>query len=320
MPNLIDTFLDYIRIERNLSAHTERGYGGDLLQFGQYLSVLDPLGAFDETLTAEELAQRELPDDETLRVRLLGILPADIRHYLAVLRNSHYSKSTVARKLATLRSFYKYLVRVGLLESSPVSVIRTPKQDRTLPKYLEVEQVERLLAAPDARTFLGSRDAAILETIYAGGLRISELVGMNIEDIDRDTCTVRVLGKGKKQRVVPLGRCAVEAIEHHLAMRNLRAEPLTTGPMFVNRSGQRITDRSIRRKLDKYMLEAEIPTHISPHTLRHCFATHMLNNGADLRSVQELLGHENLATTQIYTHLTTRRLQDVYQKAHPLAR
>jgi len=235
------------------------------------------------------------------------------------MRNNGYSKSTMARKLATLRSFYKYLVRIQAVEASPVSVVRTPRQDRRLPKCLDVEQVEALLAAPDPATLLGARDRAILETIYSSGLRIGELVALNVEDLDEFSEALRIRGKGKKERLVPLGGKAVEAIEAYLAMRPGQFTPTDRGPLFVNKSGRRLSARSIRRKLDKYLLEAQIDTHISPHVLRHSFATHMLNAGADLRSVQEMLGHESLSTTQIYTHLTTRRLQEVYQRAHPLA-
>jgi integrase/recombinase XerC len=238
---------------------------------------------------------------------------------LAMMRNSGYSKSTIARKLATLRSFYKYLVRQGQVEASPVSVVRTPRQDRRLPKCLDVGQMEALLAAPDTATLLGSRDRAILETIYSAGLRISELVGLNVEDLDEFAEALRIRGKGKKERLVPLGGKAIEAIENHLQMRRSAFGAPGRGPLFVNKAGRRLTDRSIRRKLDGYLLQAGIDVHISPHVLRHSFATHMLNAGADLRSVQEMLGHESLSTTQIYTHLTTTRLKEVYDRAHPLA-
>jgi integrase/recombinase XerC len=175
--------------------------------------------------------------------------------------------------------------------------------------------VEALLAAPDITTLLGARDRAIIETIYAAGLRISETVALNIEDLDEFSEVVRIEGKGKKERLCPLGSMAVEAIGHYLKMRR----GVRSGPLFVNKHGSRISARSVRRKLDKYLLAAGIDPGVSPHTLRHSFATHMLNAGADLRSVQELLGHSSLSTTQIYTHLTTKRLKEVYDKAHPLA-
>ncbi|MCD4826018.1 MAG: tyrosine recombinase XerC [Phycisphaerae bacterium] len=319
---LIVKFLDHLELERDFSVHTIRSYSADLEQFGQFLSALaDESIPHDEilTLTTERLTEIATLPDEQLEQSILAVSPTEIRRYLAVLRCSDYSKSTTARKLATLRSFYKFLVRKGLVEASPVSVIRTPRLDKHLPKCLDVQQVNTLLEAPNTQTLLGARDRAILETIYSAGLRISELVSLNIEDMDEFGGAVRIRGKGKKERFVPMGDKAIESIFDYLNMRSNRPEPLRSGPLFVNRAGQRITDRSIRRKLNKYMLIAGIPAHISPHTLRHCFATHMLNAGADLRSVQEMLGHENLSTTQIYTHLTTRRLRKVYQKAHPMA-
>jgi integrase/recombinase XerC len=243
----------------------------------------------------------------------------EVRAYLARMRDVEYSKSTVARKLATLRSFYKFLVRTGRVESSPVGVVRTPRQDKRLPKCLDPHQVVALLEAPDAGSLLGSRDRAILETIYSSGLRVGELVGLNVEDLDEFSEALRIRGKGKKERIVPLGAKAIEAIGAYLAKRQAAFGPVSRGPLFVNKHGGRINERSIRRKLDKYLRIAGIPVHVSPHSLRHSFATHMLNAGADLRSVQEMLGHASLSTTQIYTHLTTTRLKEVYDKAHPMA-
>ena len=185
--------------------------------------------------------------------------------------------------------------------------------------YECVEEVEALLAAPEPSTFLGARDRAILETIYSGGLRVGELVAMNVEDLDEFGEVVRVRGKGKKERLAPLGSKALEAIHEYLARRRAVFGAARRGPLFVNKVGGRLSDRSVRRKLDKYRLMAGIDVPVSPHWLRHSFATHMLNAGADLRSVQELLGHESISTTQIYTHLTTRRLKEVYDRAHPMA-
>jgi tyrosine recombinase XerC len=314
---LVERFFEYLETERNFSAHTLRSYGADLVQYLRFLAVEDMA---DESLTAETLPEDDdLPSEATLSRRLLEAGPMLIRAYLAMMRNSGYSKATVARKLATLRSFYKFLVRIGELSASPVSVIRTPRQDKKLPKFLDIDQIEALLAAPDTTTLLGRRDRAILETIYSAGLRISELVGLNVEDLDEFSEALRVRGKGKKERIAPLGSKAVEAIEAYLEMRRAGPEAMLRGPLFVNKHGKRLSARSIRRKLDRYMAEAGIPMHISPHTLRHSFATHMLNAGADLRVVQELLGHENLSTTQIYTHLTATRLKEVYDRSHPLA-
>ncbi len=236
------------------------------------------------------------------------------------MRNSGYSKSTIARKLATLRSFYKYLVHKERIEASPVSVVRTPRQDKRLPKCLTVEQVSALLDAPDASTLLGARDKAILETFYSSGLRISELVSLDVEDLAELQGVLRIRGKGRKERLVPLGEKATRAIDHYLTLRRREGEGRVGGPLFINRSGGRLSARSIRRMLDKYLHAAGIHTHVSPHMLRHSFATHLLNAGADLRSVQEMLGHESLSTTQIYTHLTSKRLKAIYDKAHPMER
>jgi integrase/recombinase XerC len=336
---LVDRFLEYLDSERNFSAHTIRSYAGDLAQFCRFLAMSNcgeprPEGSGNPpTRTGAPPALGDLPEMEgvepaRLERAILAASPMDVRAMLAMMSNSNLSKASIARKLATLRSFYKYLVRIEAVESSPVSVIRTPRQDRRLPKCLDIQQVEALLAAPDASTMLGARDRAILETIYSSGLRVSELVGLNVEDLDEFSEALRIRGKGKKERLVPLGSKAIEAIHVYLARRGDRPASSTMlpgrrserhGPLFVNRTGRRLNDRSIRRKLDKYLLIAGIPIHISPHALRHSFATHMLNAGADLRSVQEMLGHQSLSTTQIYTHLTTQRLQEVYNKAHPLA-
>ncbi|HDY65592.1 MAG TPA: tyrosine recombinase XerC [Phycisphaerae bacterium] len=320
---LIRKFLNYLQTERNFSTHTIRSYSADLMQFCQFLvstEDVDALAAGATSLKLEQFLPADQLSPECLTKRILTLTPMEIRSYLAVLRSSDYSKATTARKLATLRSFYKYLVRTEQIDSSPVSVIRTPKLDKRLPKFLDIQQIDTLLEAPDTQTLLGARDKAILETIYSAGLRISEVVSLNIEDLDEFGGAVRIRGKGKKERLAPLGTKAIEAINLYVNMRSdlLEATP-RKGPLFINRTGKRLSDRSVRRKLDKYLPMAGIHTHISPHALRHSFATHMLNAGADLRSVQEMLGHQNLSTTQIYTHLTTRRLKEVYDRAHPLA-
>jgi integrase/recombinase XerC len=236
-----------------------------------------------------------------------------------MLHNKNYSRATTARKLATLRSFYKFLVRRGYLASSPVSVIRTPKQEKRLPKFLEIEQIEALFDAPDRNTLLGLRDWAMLEVMYSTGVRVSELVGLDISDVDFDEAVLHVRGKGRRERLAPAGQRALDAIRQYLAKRGQPnpGQNVDEQALFVNKSGQRLSTRSVRRKLDKYLAQAGLDPSISPHTLRHTFATHMLNKGADLRSVQELLGHRSLSTTQVYTHLTTGRLKEVYDNAHP---
>ena len=315
---LIRRFLDHLEDERNFSAHTIRSYAADLTQYCRYLAAPPDQVAGGE-LTAEDLLAVDDVQPDAIRKAILAAQPLEVRGFLAMMCNTGYAKSTVARKLSALRSFYKFLARIGQVEASPVSVIRTPRQDRRLPKYLDVQQIEALLAAPDTTSVLGARDRAILETIYSAGLRIGELVALDVEDLEEFSEALRIRGKGKKERLVPIGGKAVAAIEAYLVARRRSSGERSGGALFVNRFGRRISARSIRRKLDKYLLTAGIDVHISPHVLRHSFATHMLNAGADLRSVQEMLGHENLSTTQIYTHLTTRRLKQVYDRAHPLA-
>jgi len=251
----------------------------------------------------------------------LRVTADDIRRFLGFLRDQEYSKSTTARKLATLRSFYKFCLRRSYLSANPVTTIRTPKQEKRLPKCLEVEQIEKLLRTPDGTTLLGARDKAMLETMYSTGIRVSELVDLNQGDVDFVGESLRIKGKGKKQRVAPIGKTALDSIRHYLDLRG--TDPRSNGfdqqALFINKHGQRLSTRSVRRKLDKYLVEAGLDMSISPHTLRHTFATHMLNNGADLRSLQELLGHQSISTTQIYTHLTTAKTKNVYDESHPRA-
>jgi len=330
---IVREFFDYLRHQRNFSEHTLRAYEGDLTQFCRFLA--------GESTGGEGRGEGQRPNRAWLSRRLMAVTPADVRAYLAMLRNSDYRKSTVARKLAALRSLYKFLVRAEKLATSPVAVIRTPKQDKRLPAFLDEGQVEDLLSAPLSSLkakqaapgagpgpepldlMLVARDRAILETIYSAGLRISEVVGLNREDLDAFGGMLLVRGKGKTERMVPVGSTAAEAIEEYLRLRRRAlpgsAEPSAPEPLFVNNHGGRLSARSVRRKLTKYLRLANLPDAVTPHTLRHSFATHMLNRGADLRSVQELLGHKSISTTQIYTHLTTSRLKAVYNKAHPLA-
>ncbi len=300
MTPLTDAFLSYLEHERNFSEHTVRNYTIDL---GQYLAHL----AGEATLDAAEMDRR-----------VLGVRPLQLRGYLAALARAEYRRATVARKLATLRSFYKYLVREGRLEASPVKVIRTPRQEKRLPKFLEPDEVERLLAAPKGDDVLSLRDKALLETLYSTGIRVSELVGLNLADLDPIGEVARVRGKGRRERLAPLGSYALDALDRYLAARKTVAAP-DEPAVFLNRAGRRLTARSVRRKLQKYLLEAGLDPNASPHTLRHSFATHMLERGADLRAVQELLGHRSLSTTQIYTHVTAGRLKQIYEAAHPRA-
>jgi integrase/recombinase XerC len=210
-------------------------------------------------------------------------------------------------------------VKRGYLTENPVASIRTPKQDKRLPKFLSVEDIDRLLANPDTNTLLGARDRAMLETLYSTGIRVSELVSLNVEDVDLSTNSVRIRGKGRKHRIIPISPGSVQAIIHFLDMRrnDVRSQQFDQEALFINKHGQRLSTRSVRRKLDKYLLEAGLDLSISPHTLRHSFATHMLQRGADLRSVQEMLGHQSLSTTQIYTHLSGESVKEEYKQSHP---
>ena len=327
--SLIQQFVDYLRSERHFSPHTSKCYTADLQQFCASLCNAEPPtpvpGGTAKRGNGNTLHKTvELPagvTSEEMNRRLLEVDTDTVRTFLATLRERNYCKSTVARKLATLRSFFKFLVRRGYLTDNPVTPIRTPKQDKRLPKCMDVEAIDRLLANPDTTTLLGARDRAMLETLYSTGLRVSELVSLNVSDVDMTNSVLRVRGKGKKQRVIPLGPGAVKAIIHCLDLRrnDPRGATFDQEALFVNKHGQRLSTRSVRRKLDKYLLEAGLDLSISPHTLRHSFATHMLQRGADLRSVQEMLGHQSLSTTQIYTHLTGETVKKAYDDGHPRA-
>jgi integrase/recombinase XerC len=288
-------FLNYLKFEKRFSEHTAKCYGADLFQFADFL-----IGRSEGSVPAEEalstsdrqegpataVAARTKVDIDQI---LLSVDVNTVRAYLALLNEKTYSKSTIARKLATLRSFYKFLVKRGQMDTNPVTVVRTPKQDKKLPKFLEYEDVKRLLDTPPSDTWLGARDRAILETLYSTGIRVSELVGLNMDDVDFLGEVVHIRGKGKKERISPIGSSALQGIQHYMEFRNKRAQNNSNFDLrvlFVNKHGR-------------------------------SFATHMLNNGADLRSVQELLGHQSLSTTQVYTHLTTGKLKEVYDSAHP---
>jgi integrase/recombinase XerC len=325
---IIHEFLDYLKFERRFSEHTAKCYGADLIQFCDFVGgVHENTGHEHDSIslehhehesgTATAVATQVHVDVNRL---LMSVDTDSIRSYMAQLNEKAYSKATVARKLATLRSFYKFLVKRNYVSSNPVTAVRTPKQDKKLPRFLEYEEVKRLLETPPTNTWLGARDRAIMETLYSTGVRVSELVALNMEDIDFLGEVIHVRGKGKKERVTPIGTSALQTIQHYMEYRNKRAQNnsnFDSKVLFVNKHGKRLSTRSVRRKMDKYLKMAGLDPAISPHTLRHSFATHMLNNGADLRSVQELLGHQSLSTTQIYTHLTTARLKEVYDNAHP---
>ncbi|MGH7175894.1 MAG: tyrosine recombinase XerC [Tepidisphaeraceae bacterium] len=307
---LVRQFLDYLKLEKHFSDYTVKSYGADLIQFGQFLA--GEIGAAHGAQTKPG----------TLDEKQLSVEPLTVREFLAYLYAQNYTKSTTARKLATLRSFYKFLIRRGMLSVNPLSTIRTPKQEKRLPKCLDLEQVQKLLDAPGDADLLSARDKAMLEVLYSSGIRVSELVELEMADIDLNEGVLRVKGKGRKDRLTPIGSQAIKALQRYFELRSLdsRSQLSTHSTrVFLNKHGEPLSTRSVRRKLDKYLQAAGLDPGISPHTLRHSFATHLLNNGADLRSVQELLGHQSLSTTQIYTHLTTGRMKQVYDQAHPRA-
>jgi integrase/recombinase XerC len=290
----ITAFLGHLRVERNASSHTLRSYENDLELFCEFLA---------ET-------QGEEVDPTSADARRL-------RRYSAWLGSRGYAASTVARRLASLRSFYRFQRRQGVVASDPAGGLRNPKQPRRLPRLLRVGDVIRLLDGIATDDPLGIRNRAMFETLYGGGLRVGELVGLNVEDLDLEQDLIRIRGKGRRERLGPIGRMASSWLVRWVALR----EPKRAGEpaVFLNRHGTRLTTRSVGRLLEGYLTRLGLDPGASPHTLRHSFATHLLDRGADLRSVQELLGHRSLTTTQIYTHVTRERLLDVYQDAHPRA-
>jgi len=311
--SLTARFLAYLENERNFSEHTIRSYASDLAQFVAFLTADESADA-----STDDPADAPAAGNGAVSDRLRAVAPLDLRRYLADLRRADYSRATIARKIATLRSFYKFLAREGEVQGNPVSTLRTPRQEKRLPKFLTPADVKRLLAAVQGDDLLSLRDAAILEVLYSTGMRVSELVGLNLEDIDPIGEVAHVRGKGRRERLAPLGSYAMRALNRYL---DARAETDARDPkaVFLNRHGRRLSARSVRRKLAKYLAMAGLDPAVSPHTLRHSFATHMLERGADLRAVQELLGHRSLSTTQIYTHVTASRLKEIYESAHPRA-
>lgn len=297
MRSAIARFLRYLVAERNASELTVKAYREDLIGFAEWLE--------SRAVTANSLT---------------ALNPHHLREFQAALQEAGYAKSTISRKLASLRSFFRYAMRDGLIASNPAKPLRNPRRNRKLPHVLTGQEIERLLTAPPADQAAGRRDRAILETMYSSGLRVSELVGIRDGDLDFAQGIVRVRGKGRKERLSPLGSYAIEAIERYAAMRRRSSKTESLGraaPVFVNRFGNALTTRSVGRMLDKYIAKAELDARTSPHTLRHSFATHLLDRGADIRSVQELLGHQSLTTTQIYTHVSAANLRRVYEAAHP---
>ncbi len=292
----VHEFLEYIKLERNLSEHTVRNYGVDLSQFYDYLVA----GGNGELFPYK-------------------VKYTSIRGFMAQLNENGISKQTIARKTAALRSFYKFQLKRGRMQTNPAQNIRTPKLEKKLPVFLSVEDVEKLLSAPEDQTFIGLRDKAILELLYSAGLRTFELVGLNHEDIDLVRQTIRSKGKGMKERINPIGKYATDALHTYIQAKYQHPDYIKfdQSAVFVNFRGSRLTTRSIRRMLGSYVAQAGLSCEVTPHTLRHSFATHLLQRGADLRIVQELLGHENISSTQIYTHITGEEMKALYDQAHP---
>ncbi|MDO8661934.1 MAG: tyrosine recombinase XerC [Candidatus Omnitrophota bacterium] len=289
MDKYIDKFMRYLEIEKNYSRHTILNYKLDLQDFNKFCGRID-LEKIDYLL---------------------------LRKYLAVLKEKNLGNRSVGRHLSSLRSFFRFLSRESLIKANPILMLSSPKLDKHLPSFMTEEETAKLIESAfprDEKDELGLRDRAILETFYSSGLRISELVSLSLDDVDSIAGIVKVLGKGRKERVVPIGEVALAAIRKYVDKRKKQSSAL-----FLNKNGKRIGTRGVRDIVGKYLKNAGIQRGVSPHTFRHSFATHLLNRGADLRTVQELLGHANLSTTQIYTHLTTDRLKSVYDKAHPHA-
>ena len=299
MTDFIDGFISYLEVERNASPHTVRNYAEDLSQFVAFL----------------ETEGFNFPGE----INYLAI-----RHFLAHLKAMGYERRTIARRLSAIRSFLRYLNREGKLTDKTWIAVSTPRVGKKLPTFLYVEEMVELLNAPDTATPAGQRDKAILETLYASGIRVSELVSLNVQTLDLEQGCFIVMGKGAKERLVPLGRFAINAVREYIQTGReqlLRKDKASDGQkaLWLNKYGTRLTDRGVRRIVEKYVQKASLTANISPHSIRHSFATHLLNAGADLRSVQELLGHVNISTTQIYTHVTRDRLKEVYKTAHPRA-
>ncbi|MDY6842493.1 MAG: site-specific tyrosine recombinase/integron integrase [Thermodesulfobacteriota bacterium] len=300
--SVVEGYRRYLTIEKRGAEHTIRSYLSDINQFILYLT--------DE--------KHCLDNEGNISINLVE--KDTIRSFLGSIYKKN-KKSTTGRKIASLRSFFKYLMREKLITKNPISSIHAPKKEQVLPSFLSVEEVETIIEEPSDKSFLTIRDKAIIDVLYSCGIRAGELVGLNADSVDFGDGIVKVFGKGGRERIVPIGRLAVNSLEKYLVRRNgleKKIVPDKRGdPLFVNRSGKRLTTRSVGRLIKKYGDLSRLPKRVTPHTLRHSYATHLLDAGADLRSIQELLGHRNLSTTQKYTHLTVEKLLEVYNRAHP---
>ena len=310
LDQLLTQFLDHLRYERNVSTHTVRNYESDLRQFCEFLAP-------SEKEPGAKPGRRDEPD-------LRQIDHLTIREWLATLHSDQKKKTSIARKLAALRTFFQFLVREGVVELNPAKLVSTPRKEKKLPVHLSIEDAVRFIETPNIETDFGKRDRAILELLYATGVRVSELVQLNLRDIDFKNKLLRVFGKRRKERIVPFGDPAARALQAYLDIRetflmNAPVSKRDAQPLILNYQGTRMTTRSVGRLVEKYIRLCAGIHAISPHALRHSFATHLLDSGADLRDIQELLGHARLSTTQIYTHVSMEKLIEVYDKSHPKA-
>ena len=295
--SLRNAFLEHLRRERNASPHTVKAYAGDLRAFDEFLNPSDRAGGTD------------YPD----------VTHQDLRTFLGSLVDQGFSRRSIARKVACLRSFFRYLHRREAIRRNPALSLASPKIQRSLPAYLDEKAVTDLMNQPDRSTPAGLRDAAILELLYGTGIRLSELIGLSDRDVDLEGETIKVTGKGSKERIVPLGRKAKEAIQHYRAVRGKLATGRSPSVLFLTNRGYRLNPKGVNTIVNRYITAVSAIAKKSPHVLRHTFATHLLNRGADLRAVKEMLGHESLSTTQIYTHVSIERLKKIYSQAHPKA-
>lgn len=295
----IESFLNHLRIEKNVSNLTVISYRTDLNQFFDFLAD-----------------RYQVPVDK-ISIDILN--HKAVREYLANMQDEGLSRATMARKLASLRSFIKFLCRENILTGNPIATVATPRQEKRLPRFLYPEDINALLNAPDSSKPIGKRDRAILETLYCTGVRVSELAGMDISNLDPEDDFIKVMGKGNRERLVPIGSKARQALKEYInSSRPFLGKKIDCeDALFLNKYGNRLSARSIRNIINKYVQQAALNQKVSPHTLRHTFATHLLNAGADLRSVQELLGHVKLSTTQIYTHVTRDKIKTIHNNTHP---
>lgn len=304
---LVEEFINYLQNERRYSENTIKAYRKDLSVFSSWLS--NNVESIDYIYDDEEVIDFKI-DFNSIDHHL-------IRRFINFLNRTNYKKRTLSRKIATLKSFFKFLNRQELIETNPMVHIISPKLEKSLPKFMYEYQIESLMNAPDLNTPIGLRDRAIMEVLYASGIRVSELVSIKINDIDLDLGTINVTGKGNKERIVPIGSFAIEAIKNYYKSGFLEDKGEY---LFYGLRGKPLGDRSVRALLDSYIKKVSTTLNISPHTFRHSFATHLLERGSDLRVVQTFLGHESLSTTQIYTHITKNQLKKTYDKAHPRAK